>query len=142
MAERDVQRAPKGKYKVMTNAEAARKLADQMEDVLNEAEAHSAHGIQCLEYKVLVRPQKVEERTRGGIILPDETKDRDQTASMEGEVVGLSRLAFSFEVNAPKAELGDTVVFQRFAGIRVTGNDGVEYRLMNDKDVVAVRRAA
>lgn len=142
MAERDVQRVPKGKYKVMTIAEASRKLADQMEDVLNEADDTPAHGITCLEYKVLVRPKAVEARTAGGIILPDETKDRDQTASMEGAVVGISRLAFSFEVNAPKAELGDTVVFQRFAGIRVTGNDGVEYRLMNDKDVVAVRRRA
>ena len=138
----DVQRVPQKKYRVMTNAEASRKLADEMEAVLNEDSADDAHGIRCLEFKVLVRPKEVAAKTAGGIILPDTTLEKDQHATTEGVVVNISRTAFTFEVNAPRPELGDTVVFQRYAGLRLTGNDGVEYRLLNDKDVVAVRRPA
>lgn len=138
----DVQRVPPKKYRVMTNAEAARKIADDMEAVLNEDVSASTHGITCLEYKVLVRPLDAVTKTPGGIVLPEIVVERDQNASMEGEVTGISPLAFSYESNAPKPAVGDVVVFQRFAGIRVKGNDGVEYRLMNDKDVVAVRRRA
>lgn len=138
----DVQRVPQKKYRVMTNAEASRKLADEMEAVLNEDSADDAHGILCLEFKVLVRPKEVAAKTAGGIILPDTTLEKDQHATTEGVVVNISRTAFTFEVNAPRPELGDTVVFQRYAGLRLTGNDGVEYRLLNDKDVVAVRRPA
>lgn len=96
-------------------------------------------GITPLEYKVLVRPVEVEQRTKGGILLPDETKERDQHAAMEGEVTAISPLAFSYEKDAPTPALGDTVIFARYSGINVTGKDGVAYRLMNDKDVVAVR---
>lgn len=136
---RDVQRVPESKYRVMTNAEVSRSLADEMEVVLNEGIHTQAHGIVCLEYKVLVRPVEAKRVTAGGIHIPDETKDRDDAASMEGELVGVSPLAFSYEEAAPRPDLGATVVFQKFAGVKVRGNDGIEYRLMNDKDVVAWR---
>lgn len=103
------------------------------------------HGIRCLEYKVLVRPA-VDDGTitlKGGFKLhkPDETKERDDHATMEGTVVEMSTLAFSYEENAPKPAIGQTVVFQRYSGLRLKGADGADYRLMNDKDVVAVRSA-
>lgn len=103
------------------------------------------HGIECLEYKVLVRP--VEEtgvlELKGGFKLykPDETKERDEHAAMEGVVEHMSDLAFSYDENAKRPSVGDKVVFQKFAGIRIKGADGVEYRLMNDKDIVARRTA-
>lgn len=99
-------------------------------------------GITPIEYKVLVRPRKADERTKGGIMLPETVVEKDQHASMEGEVIAVSPLAFSYEDGAPKAEPRDTVIFARYAGINVRGNDGADYRLMNDKDIVAVRRSA
>lgn len=137
----DVQKVPKGKYRVMTNAEASRKLADEMEAVLNE-DATPAHGIKCMEFKCLVRPNSVNPKTAGGIYLPDEVKEKDEHATTEGVVVDISPAAFTFEVDAPKPDLGSVVIFQRYAGLRIKGNDGVEYRLLNDKDIVAVRRSA
>ncbi len=103
--------------------------------------AKNASGINPLEYKVLVRPVEVDQKTRGGIILPDETKERDQHAAMEGEVIAISPLAFKYEENAPKPDVGDTVVFARYSGVNVKGNDGRDYRAMNDKDVILIRRA-
>lgn len=103
-------------------------------------------GIEPIEYKVLIRPN-VEDgviKLKGGfqLIKPDETKERDQHATMEGMIVRMSPLAFGYEqwpAGSRKPEVGDAVVFARYSGLNITGKDGVEYRLMNDKDVVAVR---
>lgn len=104
-----------------------------------------SHGLQPVEYKVVVRPRKAQEKTAGGIVLPDEVLDRDQHAAIEGELVALSPLAFTYEEwpkEARKPQAGDTVIFARFSGNTIKGNDGIEYRIMNDKDVIAVRRTA
>jgi chaperonin GroES len=99
-------------------------------------------GIDPIEYKVLVRPKTAANKTAGGIMLPEVVVEKDQHASMEGTVCAVSPLAFSYEDGAPKAKPGDTVIFARYSGINVKGCDGAEYRLMNDKDIVAVRRSA
>lgn len=104
-------------------------------------------GIDPIEYKVVVRP--VEEKgfieLKGGFKLqkPDETKERDQHAAMEGEIIALSPFAFSYEewpAGAEKPIPGQTAIFARYSGVTIKGNDGVEYRVMNDKDIIAVRR--
>jgi co-chaperonin GroES (HSP10) len=103
-------------------------------------------GINPIEYKVLIKP--VEEKGfvefKGGFKLhkPDETKERDQHAAMEGEIIAVSPFAFSYEewpVEAVKPHPGQTAIFARYSGVTIKGFDGVEYRLMNDKDVIAVR---
>lgn len=98
-------------------------------------------GINPTEFKILVKPKKVDEKTKGGIILPDDTKDRDQFAQMEGTLVACSPLAFTYQdwpdgFSPPKP--GDQILFAKFAGAKVTGKDGEEYRLINDKDAAAV----
>ena len=98
-------------------------------------------GVYPTEFKVLIRPKAIEEKTAGGIIIPDQTKDRDQFAQMEGELIAVSPLAFTYadwpgDFNPPKA--GDRVLFAKYGGAVVKGKDGIEYRLTNDKDVCAV----
>lgn len=97
-------------------------------------------GIYPIEFKALIKPKAVDEKSKGGIILPDETKDRDQFAQMEGTLVAASPLAFTYEnaINWDKPKVGDCVLFAKYAGAKVTGKDGVEYRLVNDKDIAAV----
>lgn len=103
------------------------------------------HGLKALEYKVIVHPVKAEERTKGGIVLPDIVVEKDKHAAMEGTIADISPLAFTYAEwpdDASKPTVGDKVIFSRYSGINVTGNDGREYRIMNDKDIVAVRGAA
>lgn len=100
-------------------------------------------GILPTEYKVLVQPIKVEDKTKGGIILPDETKERDQFAQMQGVLVAISPLAFTYAnaddwAGAEKPKPGDKVLFAKFAGAAVKGKDGESYRIVNDKDISAV----
>lgn len=104
-------------------------------------------GIEPIEYKVLVRPVEetgyVQLKSGFKLLKPDETKERDEHASMEGTITAISPLAFSYEEwpkTAQKPSVGDTVIFARYSGITITGSDGGKYRIMNDKDIVAVRR--
>lgn len=96
-------------------------------------------GIRPVEYRVLVKPEKVEKMTAGGIYLPDQTHEKDKYAVMKGVLVAVSPDAFTNPqwLFAPK--VGDTVLFDRYAGGNsVIGADGEEYRLMNDKEIGAV----
>jgi chaperonin GroES len=100
-------------------------------------------GIMPTEYRVLIKPKSIDEKTKGGIILPDETKERNQFAQMEGELVAVSPLAFTYAnehewAGASKPKPGDRVLFAKYAGAVVKGNDGADYRLINDKDISAV----
>lgn len=99
-------------------------------------------GIFPTEFKAVVRPVKVEEKTKGGIFLPDEHKEREQFAQMEGTLVAVSPHAFSYAdwsgAESLKPRAGDRVLFAKYAGAMFKGNDGSEYRIINDKDISAV----
>lgn len=102
-------------------------------------------GIIPTEYNVLVRPKEVEQKTKGGIILPDEHRDREQHGSMEGELIAVSPLAFQFDnwpADAKTPEVGEHVLFSRHAGIIRDGADGKSYRIIKDKDVAATLEEA
>ena len=96
-------------------------------------------GIEPVEFNVLVAPKAVADKTKGGILLPELSKDRMQAAAVEGTLVALSPLAFSYDdwpvEKRPKP--GDTVAYAKFAGMTIE-RGGIEYRLMKDKDIAAV----
>lgn len=97
-------------------------------------------GIDPLEFNVIVRPDKVEERTKGGLYLPDETKERDQFSTLKGELIALSDLAFQdiYPADKPRPAPGERVMFSPYAGKVFKGDDGEDYRIMKDKDVLGV----
>ena len=96
-------------------------------------------GIMPTEFKVLVKPDKIEEKTAGGIIKPQMTRDRDQFAVTTGTLVALSPLAFTFELGDHwRPVVGDHVVYGKYLGSEIEGKDGETYRLINDKDIAAV----
>lgn len=92
-------------------------------------------GIQPVEYKVLIKPEVVEEKTAGGIILAQNTKDKDQMAQVKGILVAVG--ANAFEDWKDEIAIGDKVYFSKYAGFVIEGEDGEEYRLANDKDIAA-----
>lgn len=97
-------------------------------------------GIKPVEYNVLVKPKEVEEKTAGGLIIPQSKRDMDKFAQEEGEIIAFAPLAGGEiwpEDDRPKE--GDTAVFAKYAGTRVVGFDDEEYRLMKDKDILAVK---
>jgi chaperonin GroES len=97
-------------------------------------------GISPVEYKVLVRPDPVEQRTESGIIIPDESHERQGWAQVKGTLVARGDSAFQDFSVSEKMSLrpGARVYYDRYQGIRVIGADGEEYALMQDKNVAAV----
>jgi chaperonin GroES len=96
-------------------------------------------GLIPVEYKVLVKPEEVEEKTEGGIFIPDMLKDREQQAQVNGVIVAVGEMAFEdWKGKVPSP--GDKVLFARYAGIRdITGpKDGLKYWVINDKDIIAI----
>lgn len=100
-------------------------------------------GIQPTEFKVLIAPKKVEDKV-GSIFMPDQVKDSEKYATIEGTIIAVSPLAFIYvtkqewaENNAIPPKPGDRVIFAKYAGVRHKAKDGQEYLLVNDKDIVA-----
>lgn len=94
-------------------------------------------GLEPMEFNVIVRKIDVESKTKGGLILADDYRDRLQWREQRARVVSVSRSAFTFEANAPRVAPGDEVVIAKNAGGAVTGLDGVEYTIVKDQDIIA-----
>jgi len=89
-------------------------------------------------YRLKVKPDPVEEKTSGGIIITAQTKDREQTATVTGTVVNVGPSAFE---GNHVVSVGDRVLFAKYGGL-IHREDGIEYRFMNDDDLVAIEREA
>lgn len=101
-------------------------------------------GIKPIEYNVLVKQDTEDEKTSGGIYLPDDIKERNKHSETEGMIVAVSPMAFRFDdwpENEPTPKEGDRIVFARHAGTFVKGQDDEQYRVVKDKDIVAVKEA-
>lgn len=93
-----------------------------------------------LEFNVVVELDPVESKTKGGIIMLDTATERDKLGIQEGTLIALSPLAFSYgdwPEDEPPPGVGLRVLFARYAGL-VREQDGKTYRILKDKDVVAL----
>jgi chaperonin GroES len=82
-----------------------------------------------------VKRLEAEEKTAGGIVLPDTAKEKPK----QGKVIALGdgKRLDSGETADFQVEEGDTVLFGSFAGTEVTV-DGEEYVLMSEDDILAI----
>lgn len=91
-------------------------------------------------FKLLIATPEVQERTDGGVYLPDHLKQLEMTASIIGFVVKLGPDAYAdlnkFP-NGPWCREGDFVIFRSYSGTRFKVL-GKEFRLINDDTVEAV----
>jgi co-chaperonin GroES (HSP10) len=96
-------------------------------------------GIKPIEYYVLIAPETIEERTAGGIYIPQAKRETDEIATQKGRIVAQSPLAWGFADGADhRGSVGDVVLFGRYAGSLIEGADGRTYRLCRDKDVAGI----
>jgi chaperonin GroES len=87
-------------------------------------------NIKPLADRVLVEPAAAEEKTAGGIIIPDTAKEKP----MKGTIVAVG--------NGKKDEpitvkVGDQVLYGKYAGTEITF-DGKEYLIMKESDIYAI----
>jgi chaperonin GroES len=97
-----------------------------------------ATSITPLGDKVLVKRLEAEERTAGGLVLPDTAKEKPK----EGKViaVGSGKLLEDGKRGHFQVRKGDRIIFTSYAGTEVK-IDGEEYLLMPEEDILAVVRS-
>ena len=89
-------------------------------------------------YHILVRPVSVKAKTKGGIILPDSTKDDIAYLTTVGRVVALGDLAYEDKTKFPKGpwcKVDDYVCYGKHSGIKMK-YQGVKLILLFDDQVI------
>jgi co-chaperonin GroES (HSP10) len=95
-------------------------------------------GIKPVEYYVLIAPEEVTDKI-GSIFIPESKREVDEIATQRGRIVAQSPLAWGFaDGDAHRGQVGDVVLFGRYAGSLIEGVDGRTYRLCRDKDVAGI----
>lgn len=92
--------------------------------------------IKPLADRIIVKPLEAEEKTKGGIVLPDTAKEKPQ----EGKViaVGKGKVLESGNVQPLEIKAGDKVLYGKYSGTEITTGDGQELLIMREEDVLAV----
>ena len=98
-------------------------------------------GLVPVDLRIVVKPDPVEEVSKGGIILADTTKDRAKYAATKATLIAVGCNAFREWGEARKPQPGDRVLFAQYTGARERGADGEDYVVMNDADLLAVIEA-
>jgi len=85
--------------------------------------------------RIVVRRTEEEEKTKGGLIIPDTAKEKPQ----EGKVmaVGTGKVSEDGKVHPLDIKKGDKVLFSKYAGTEIQVLDG-EHLIMREDDVLAV----
>lgn len=91
--------------------------------------------IRPLQDRLLVKRIESEEKTVGGIIIPDSAKEKP----MEGQViaVGNGKRLEDGSLHKPEVKAGDRVLFSKYAGSEVK-IDGVEHLVLREDDLLGV----
>jgi chaperonin GroES len=87
---------------------------------------------------VLIKVLDSEEKTAGGIIIPDAAKEKPQ----EGEVVAVGPGAKSEDgkISPMDVKVGDTVLFGKWSGTEIK-IDGTEYSIMKESDIMGISKS-
>lgn len=91
-------------------------------------------------WRIVILPYRGAEKTKGGIVLSDQTRQREQSATVCGYVLSVGPLAYADEnkfPTGPWCKKGDWIVFGRYAGARLPIDEG-EIRIINDDEVLAL----
>ena len=92
-------------------------------------------SLKPLRDRVVVERSEAEEKTAGGIVLPDTAKDKPKQGTVVA--VGPGRVLDNGEVKALEVKKGDRVLFGGFAGSEVK-LDGKEYLVLSESEILAI----
>lgn len=87
-------------------------------------------SIKPLADRVLIKPAAAEEKTVGGIIIPDSAKEKP----LKGEVIAAGKGTKDEEMAVQK---GDKVLYGKYAGTEIE-MDGEQYLIMRQSDILAI----
>ena len=91
--------------------------------------------IRPLQDRVIVKRLEEEEKTKGGIIIPDTAKEKPQ----QGEIIaaGKGKVRDDGKVSPLDVKVGDKILFSKYAGTEVK-IEGEEYLIMREDDILGI----
>ncbi len=92
-------------------------------------------AIKPLDDRLVVRSLEAEEKTAGGILLPDTAKEKPQKAKVLA--VGQGRLTDAGKRIPLDVKVGDTVLYGKYSGTEVKWN-GEELKILRESEVLAI----
>jgi chaperonin GroES len=90
--------------------------------------------IRPLDDRVVVEPSEAEERTAGGIVLPDTAKERPQRGTVVA--VGPGRLLDNGNRGELSVSVGDEVIYGKYGGTDIEIN-GEDVKILRESDILA-----
>lgn len=84
--------------------------------------------IRPLGERIVVEPLEAEEKTKGGIVLPDNAKEKPQLGKVAAKSVD-TKLDLAID---------NQVLYRKFSGTEFESEDGKKYLILEDKDILAV----
>ena len=93
-------------------------------------------NIQPLADRIIVKPLEAEEKTKGGIVLPDTAKEKPQ----EGEVVavGSGKKTDDGKIQALELKVGDRILYGKYSGTEISTKEDEGLLIMREEDVLAI----
>jgi len=91
--------------------------------------------VKPLDDRVVIKPMEAEERTAGGIVLPDTAKEKPQRGTITA--TGPGKLVEDGSRGEMSVKVGDVVLFGKYAGTEIT-IEGKEHQIMREQDILAI----
>ena len=90
-------------------------------------------------WRIIVLPFKMNDKTKGGVLMTESTLERQQIGSQCGLVLAMGPQCYKDKERYPEGpwcKVGDWVIFARYAGSRIQ-IEGGEIRLLNEDEILA-----
>jgi len=86
--------------------------------------------------RIVIRREEAEEKTSGGILLPDAAKNKPQRGTVLA--VGTGRMLKDGSRRPPEVKVNDKVLFTNWAGDEYKDRQGEQILIMREEDILAV----
>jgi chaperonin GroES len=87
--------------------------------------------------RVLIKPLVEEEKSKGGILLPD-TISKEKPQAGEILAVGPGATSKDGKIVPMTVRKGDKVVYAKYSGTDIKGDDDEDYLILSEKDILAI----
>ena len=86
--------------------------------------------------RIVVKPLEAENKSKGGIVLPDTAKEKPQEAKVVA--IGRGKTLENGTVQAPEVKVGDKVLYGKYSGNEITTKEGEELLILREEDILAI----
>ena len=86
--------------------------------------------------RIVVKPLEAENKSKGGILLPDTAKEKPQEAKVVA--IGKGKMLENGTLHAPEVKVGDKVLYGKYSGNEITTKEGEELLILREEDILAI----